>query len=564
MRQYRHLLVILLLLPLVAGCASGSRATAVSSADNGEIDLSCSYFHFLKGTHAEYNQHFAEAFEAFETALSCDPTATYIEKKLPVLLFRQGETDKAATLLRSEIAKDPDDISQYLLLAHLAIQQNKRDEAIELYREVLKRDPANEAVRLRLGILSVQQDRFGEAEEIFRDLIAQNPELHLARIYLARLLQMTGNADGAAETYEEALRLNWSPELAFEIVDFYSAQERYDDALRLYDAVLANDSSNQKALIGRIQVLLTVGRDEDALVELRNLREENSNTNRLDMAIAKILLRLGKIDEATTLLEGLVEGESESEANYLLGLIAFQDKELGKALGYLEKIKADGPEYPDAVYLQVRILRNIGKTDEALALLKAATSTSEKRHPLFYALLSSLYQEQERMEEAMAMLTAGVIAFPQSEQLHFEHALLLERSGLTLQALAAMQRVLEISPENPEALNYIGYTWAELNINLEQARNYIRKALELKPDNGFIRDSLGWVEFRLGNFESALLELQEALKLEPNDPNIYSHLGDVYRALKRPADARKAYLKAVEIFDDEAEKGILRKKLDEL
>ena len=564
MIQYRHLLVIFLLLPLVTGCASGSKATAVSSADTGEIDLSCSYYHFLKGTHAEYGQHFAEALEAFETALSCDPTATYIEKKLPVLLFRQGETDKAATLLRTEIAKDPDDISQYLLLAHLAIQQDNRDEAIELYREVLKRDPANEAVRLRLGILSVQEERLDEAEGIFRDLIVQNPELYLARIYLARLLQMRGNADGAAETYEEALRLNWSPELALEMVEFYSSQERYDDALRLYDSVLANDMTNQKALIGRIQILLTIGRDEDALVELRNLRKDNSNADRLDMAIAKILLRLGKIEEATTILEGLVAGESDSEANYLLGLIAFQDKDLGIALRYLEKITPDGAEYPDAVYLQVRILRNIEKTNEALALLEEATSSSEKRHPLFYALLSSLYQEQQQMEEAMAILTAGVIAFPQSEQLHFEHALLLERSGLQQQALAAMQRVLEISPENPEALNYIGYTWADLNINLEQARTYIRKALELKPENGFIRDSLGWVEFRLGNFETALLELLEALKLEPNDPNIYSHLGDVYRALKRPADARKAYLKAVEIFDDEAEKGLLKKKLDEL
>lgn len=564
MRQFRHLLVFILLLPLAAGCASGSKATAVSSADEPQIDLACSYFHFLWGTHAEYDQHFDEALESFEKALSCDPTATYIEKKLPILLFRQGETDKAAALLKNEIAKDPEDISQYLLLAHLAIQQNKRDEAIELYKEVLKRDPANESVQLRLGILSVQQDRFNEAEEIFRELIARNPELYLARIYLARLLQMKGNPDSAAETYEEALRLNWSAELVFEMVDFYSSQERYDDALRLYDSVLANDSTNPKALLGRIQVLLTIGRDEDALVELRNLREVNSNTDRLDMAISKILLRLGKIEEATTILEGLVDGESESEANYLLGLIAFQDKDLDLALKYLETIKPEGAEYPDAIYLQVRILRNQGKTDQAFTLLKVTTSNSETRHPLFYALLSSLYQEQERMEEAMAILTAGVLAFPQSEQLHFEHALLLERSGLQQQALAAMQRVLEISPENPEALNYIGYTWADLNMNLEEARTYIRKALELKPDNGFIRDSLGWVEFRLGNFETALVELLEALKLEPDDPNIYSHLGDVYRALKRPADARKAYLKAVEIFDDEVEKGYLKKKLDDL
>lgn len=565
MRQIRHLLALILLLPLIAGCASGSKATAGNSEENGpRDDLSCSYFYFLWGTHAEYSQRFEEALEAFEKALICDPAATSIEKKLPVLLFRLGETEKAAELLRAAIEKDPEDIPQYLLLAHLAIQQNKRDEAIELYREVLKRDPTNESVLLRLGILAVQQNRFDEGEQIFRDLIDQNPELYLARIYLARLLQMQGSTAAAAVAYEEALRLNWSPELVFQMVDFYRSQERYDDVLRLYNTILDNDSANERALLGKVQTLLSLDRDEEALTELRSLRQANGNMERLDMAISKTLLRLGKIDEATIILEGLREGETSSEANYLLGLIAYQAKRLDDALGYLSAIGPDAEEYPDGVYLQVRLLRDLGRYDRAVVLLQEATSHPEHLHPLFFALLSSLYQEQERMEEAMASLTAGTAAFPRSEQLHFEHALLLEKAGLHQQALTAMQRVLEISPDHAEALNYIGYTWADQNIKLEEAYQYIRRAVEIKPDNGFIRDSLGWVEFRRGNYQKALQELLHALQLEPNDPHIYAHLGDVYRALDRPEDARKAYLKSLEMFDDASEQGVLRKKLDEL
>jgi len=564
MRRFRHF-AIMLLLPLITGCASGSRATSVAGELSSPVnDLACSYYNFLRGTHAEYHQSFEEALESFEKALLCDPEASYIEKKLPVLYFRLGDNAKAADLLKEAIEKDPEDIAQYLLLAHLAIQQNKRDEAIEVYHQALVHDPDNENVRLRLAILLVQQDRLDEGEAIFRDIIAKSQEQYLARIYLARLLQMRDNGEEAARIYEEALNLSWSPELAFEMVDFYSTLERYDDVLRLYDSVLANDNSNERAIVGRVQTLLTMGRDEEALVELRNLRETNGNIDSLDMAIAKTLLRLGKVDEAKTVLERLRQSEVESEANYLLGLIAFQDKRMESALTYFQAVKAEADEYPDAVYLQVRILRDFHRYDRAYSLLQKAISEPQGRDPLFFALLSSLYQEKGRLEDAMSVLTDGTRLFPESEQLHFERALLLERSGQQTEALEAMQKVLEISPDNPEALNYIGYTWADLNMNLAMAKEYILRAVELKPDNGFIRDSLGWVEFRLGNYETARAELLQALDLEPNDPNIHEHLGDVYRALGKTDEAGQAYRKGLELFSEEVDKDRIRRKIDEL
>lgn len=556
---------IMLLLPLIAGHAGSSRATGTAEVGQGQVnDRSCAYFYFLWGTHAEYEHRFEEALEAYEKALICDPLATYIEKKLPVLHFRLGDNDKAVEQLKQGIAKDPADVSQYLLLAHLAIQQNKRDEAIDVYTKALKQDPENENVRLRLAILLVQKDRLEEAETIFRDLITKNPDLHLARIYLARLLQMKGDGEDAAKVYEDALAYTWSTELAFEMIDFYNLLQRYDDVLRLYNQVLANDSTNERAIVGRVQTLLALGRDEEALVELRNLRETNDNIDSLDMAIAKTLLRLSKIEEARKILEGLRRGETKSEANYLLGLIAFQDKKMESALTSFQEVSNGAPEYADAIYLQVRILRDFKRYDRAYSLLQKAIAEPSGRDPLFYALLASLYQEQERLDEAKAVLTDGTRTFPESEQLHFELALLLERSGLQKEALATMMKVLELNPENAEALNYIGYTWADLNINLTQAREYILKAVELKPDNGFIRDSLGWVEYRLGNHETARAELLQALDLEPNDPNIHEHLGDVYRALNKHSDALQNYRKALELFGEQADRNRVQKKIDGL
>ena len=558
-----RLLLASLLLMLTAGCANSSRPEQDIQEPVG-ADLSCSYFYFLWGSHAEYGHRFEEALEAYEKALICDPGTAYIEKKLPVLLIKLGRTEEAAEWLKKAIERNPDDTSQYLLLAHLSIQQKNREEAIRLYREVLEREPDNEGVLLRLGILHTQQEQYDKAEEVFRDLVTRNPELYLAHVYLARLLYMGGDADKAAAYYRDALELNWSIELIMEMITFSTELEEFEEVLKLYTLILEQDAGDERAALGRVQTLLNLGRDEQALEELRVLREQRGTYPQLDLAIAKILLRLDKTDQAEKILLDLVKEGDDGEAGYLLGLIAYQDGDLDRAVRHLQRIPAGSVDYAEGIYLMVRILRQQDQTDRALDALHQATSSPDGQHPLFYALLSSLYQEQGSDEKAMAALTAGTAAFPESDQLHFEHALLLERLGLHDEAMSVMAIVVELNPEHAEALNFIGYSWADRSIELELAYEYILKAVQLRPENGYIRDSLGWVQFRLGNLEEALKELLLALEFEPDDPHIYDHLGDVYRALDRVDDARASYLKGLEMFDDESKKASLQKKLDEL
>ncbi len=127
-----------------------------------------------------------------------------------------------------------------------------------------------------------------------------------------------------------------------------------------------------------------------------------------------------------------------------------------------------------------------------------------------------------------------------------------------------MEKVLELQPNHAEALNYLGYTWADNNVNLEKALEYIQKSIALKPGNGYIRDSLGWVYFRLGQLDMAVQEILEALKLEPNDPHIYEHLGEIYHAQGKESEALKAYQKAEELFVDQSKKLRMQEKINEL
>ena len=124
-----------------------------------------------------------------------------------------------------------------------------------------------------------------------------------------------------------------------------------------------------------------------------------------------------------------------------------------------------------------------------------------------------------------------------------------------------MEKVLLLNPDHAEALNYLGYTWAENNIHIDKALLYVQKAIVLKPGNGYILDSLGWIYYRMDKFDLALKEILKALELEPKDPNMYEHLGEIYLKLGESNKAKNAYEKAVTLFLKTADKKRLLKKI---
>ena len=127
-----------------------------------------------------------------------------------------------------------------------------------------------------------------------------------------------------------------------------------------------------------------------------------------------------------------------------------------------------------------------------------------------------------------------------------------------------MQAVLDIDPDNAAALNYVGYTWADNNVHLDEALAYIKKAVELMPEDGYIRDSLGWVYFKMGRIEQAVFELERALQLVDSDPVIMDHLGDVYLQMGKEQSALDSYEKAIELYKKEDKKKAVQEKIDSL
>jgi len=567
--------LFILLLFLLNGCAwspeEDSLALLPSVTDGEEKtyhvelpDSSCSYFYYLWGIHAENNKQFAEAEEAYEKALICDPDSQIILGRLPILLLRMGKPHGAAKWLRISIERFPENLQDRYLLARIAIRNGETDEAIKIYKELFTLSPQDETILLRMGVLYSDQNKLEEASAAFTKALAVNPKLLFTHLYIARLAAKTGAIERATIFYNKALRLNWSIDLELEVADFYATTGFPQEAILHYRNILKKHPDDHRAGLGLAHTLLIQGKDKQALKELLILRENSTNKTQIDIITAHLHLRSNNFQTAIEVLIPLVEKANEPEASYMLAVIYYQQQQTDKAIASLKNITRDSTLFKDALFLHVRILMELKEANKAIQLIQRAIDKDESAPVEMYTLLASMYMEQGQFEKGYATLDAASTVHPDNTKILFEYGLLLEQEGRRVEAIAQMEKILTIDANHSDALNYIGYTWADLGINLEKALIYTRKATRLKPGNGYIQDSLGWVYFRLGRLQEAMTEITGALRLEPEDPHIHEHLGDIYLQLNEQKKAIQSYNNAIQHFRNDSKKKQVQEKIDAL
>jgi tetratricopeptide (TPR) repeat protein len=168
-------------------------------------------------------------------------------------------------------------------------------------------------------------------------------------------------------------------------------------------------------------------------------------------------------------------------------------------------------------------------------------------------------------KKAEGIFSEGLGLFPDDAELNFNMAAMHEKIGRFEDMVKYLRRTIEINPEHADALNYLGYSYADKGINLEEALSLIQKALKLRPDSGYIIDSLGWVYFKMGRHEDAVKALQKATGIINNDPLIYEHLGDVCISRGLNKDALDAWENALKFHEkEEGLKERVEKKIQDL
>ena len=160
--------------------------------------------------------------------------------------------------------------------------------------------------------------------------------------------------------------------------------------------------------------------------------------------------------------------------------------------------------------------------------------------------LGALYEEMESYDKAVVTLKKGLEIQPDSVRLHFRLGVVYDKAGDKKTCIEEMKAIIAIDPTHAEALNYLGYTYAELGTNLDEAEDLIKRAMKHKPNDGYITDSLGWVYYKKGLYKKAINLLEEAVSLTPDDATILEHLGDAHMKANNPKKGLQYYKKALE------------------
>lgn len=553
-------------------CAGGVGGTGYQSSvrlaegidpSSDVTESECSYFYFMWGRTAELEGKLEEAREAYEKALVCDLHAVHVMHRLAVLLINMNEKDTAAGWIKTIIAENPDDMSSYAFLANLYVSMNEFEKAEAIYLDVLNKNPNDYENMLLLGALYARQKKFDEARDTLEKLVKLNPESFVGYHYLAKIYMETEKFEKARSSFEKALELNWSPFLAFEAALFMTKREHYDDALKLYQQIIAEDEANERVRAMAISLMLRLDRVDEAIVEMQELLPVAADTLKVELNLSRLLLDRKRYDEAIIHLENILDSDPLYNDAGVLIAVAYHDKgDVASSISSLEKIAPQAGDYENATIFLTRILTEEKKHGEAIKLLEERISDGKTRYKSFYPVLASVFLELQKTDEAAEVFQNAMTIYPDDKDLLLEYALFQDEQNDIEGALSTMAMILLISPDEPYALNYMGYTWAERNENLDKALDYIKKALELKPDDPFIHDSLGWVLFKLGRLDEALEELKKSLKIEGEDPTINEHIGDVYHELGKTKKALSAWNKALEHQKDDKKKNLLRNKIE--
>jgi tetratricopeptide (TPR) repeat protein len=231
--------------------------------------------------------------------------------------------------------------------------------------------------------------------------------------------------------------------------------------------------------------------------------------------------------------------------------LAQQQSELGhidRARAVIAEIDSESPYALSARILESWMVHDHG--DEAAAISLAQTNAASG-DPRARRALADMYRGAERFAEAEPIYTALIAERPNEWRSYFSRGAARERLGRWPEAEADFQRALELSPDQPDVLNYLGYSWVDRGEHLQEGMAMIRRAAELRPMSGAIIDSLGWAYYRLGDYPQAADWLETAVRLEPADPTLNDHLGDVYWRLNRRIEARFQWQRTLTLDPDD-------------
>jgi tetratricopeptide (TPR) repeat protein len=483
----------------------------------------------------------------------------------------ERDASSASTFYRSALRTDPknNELLDRAFISSLA--DGDIDEAVKLADRILTLDKSNRVARLVVGVRDLKMKKYASAQLNINQSI-RGPITDLVATLLSGWATYgAGDAKTAVANIDKLTGPEWYPifkdlhsgmilDLAAKEKDAGARLERAykldDSMLRVADAYARWMSRNKDdAAAGAIYEAFDkkLARHPLVLEGLRETRAGKKLSPLVDSAqagaaealygIGATLTRRGGEDLALVYLQLSLY----LAPNHPLALLSLADlyesvKKPAMAIKVYERMPANSPLKRNA---QIQLATNLDaadRSDEAIKILKGVTAEDAKDIEAVMAL-GNIERGRKKFADCVQTYSQGIDALPAANEktnwvYYYYRGICEERSKQWSKAEADMRKALDLQPEQPHVLNYLGYSWIDQGINLDEGMKMIKRAVDQRPDDGYIVDSLGWAYYRIGNFEDAVKNLERAIDLKPEDPTINDHLGDAYWRIGRILEAK--------------------------
>ncbi len=522
-------------------------------------------FYYLTGEYEALSRNGAKARKLYENAYNLDPNpflavkliemrasediedAIKLSNKM-VLLYPEyaplqlmhgrlqiatGNIEKAEGNLILAKKLDPEALESYVFLIHLYQSQEKYKQAIAVAKELLKVNASFAEGWTQLARLHMMSKQYKEALEPAR-----------------RAYDIDPNDPERVQIYALALDLNGEKKKAAQI----------------YDTILKLDPTNDDLIARMVSMFKVLGSLEDGIKQLKNTEKmAGGDVPGIKLQMVFIYWELQQFAEASELLDAIAKAYPQSERiTYMSGLGQERIQQWQKALDTYKSFDESSEFYGAVRFRSIEILKKQGDLDAALVLAREAMDSQSDRSADFYPVAAQILAVQKKFAEAAQLLSKGFVKHTDRVDFLFLKAVNLERAGSYDDCVTTLKGLLEKDPQHAAAHNYLGYMYAERRVHLDEAESHIKKALEIKPDDGYYLDSLGWVYFQQGQLDKALETLLRADEQVANEGVILEHIADTYQALGQVTKAIDFYDKALQTKIDDSDRSRISEKRSKL
>ncbi|KRB32198.1 MULTISPECIES: tetratricopeptide repeat protein [Mesorhizobium] len=552
-------------LAIVTGMAI-SALPAYAKQSTEPVKISSFSGAYLAARIAEGDNDLDSAIAYYKQALAFDPSDTGLQQSLMLSLIAQGRFDES--LVYADKLKEVPDVERFSRLALAVDSFHKKDFTKAQYW--LKLSLESDLDRLISGVMSGwAQQGAGQASDAMASIDKlQGPDwFGLFKAFHRALIADASNMPEKAQAIYAATMQDTAAGGA--------APETWMRNAQAYASFLARKGDKAKA----ISVLDQAETFSPGKLEIVSLRDRIAKGDKIAPFVSgpsdgasEILL-----DLATALNRGGGEPFVRLYLQYALALRPDSDAALVQLAAVAEQLKdgegaialyrriPDSSPLKELSDLQLGLnLADLDRHDEAITHLKAFVDA----HPndmRAYLALGGVYSSKDDFRSAANLYDKAVevLKTPTAANwnIFYQRGIAYERLKEWPKAEPNFRKALELQPDQPQVLNYLGYSWVDMNTNLKEGLAMIQKAVDLRPSDGYIVDSLGWAYFRLGRFDDAVREMERAVSLKPEDPVLNDHLGDAYWRVGRKLEATFQWNQARDLKPDPDVLATLQQKL---